>query len=67
MQPGISPRFRTLNSHSFELNLSPSLLKKAGFSGPLILHDISEYQVDAAVRLMKGIWEKSSEDNSRRE
>jgi sugar phosphate isomerase/epimerase len=44
---------------ALDYNLYLSILKKSGFNGPLILHGISEYEVDPAVRFLQATWEKT--------
>jgi sugar phosphate isomerase/epimerase len=52
---------------ALDYNLYLTILKQSGFNGPLILHDISEYEVDAAVRFLQETWERSSGGDHRRE
>ncbi len=44
---------------ALDYDLYLSLLKKSGFSGPIILHGINDYEVDAAVRFLEATWERS--------
>jgi len=50
-----------------DYHLYLSILKQCGFNGPLILHDISELQVEAAVRFLNATWARSPRHDRRRE
>jgi len=44
---------------ALDYNLYLSILKQSGFNGPLVLHDLSEHQVEAAVRFLNATWARS--------